>query len=41
MEHKKILDTIIKKFEILLGIKNVITAKDDLVPYSKDETSDQ
>jgi len=41
MEYKKILDRIIKEFETLLGVKNVITAKDTLVPYSKDETSNE
>ncbi len=41
MKYNKITGDIIKKFEILLGAKNVITANDDLVPYSKDETSEE
>ncbi len=40
MKYSKIDSKIIKKFESVLGKKWVITGKDELIAYSKDETSD-
>jgi len=40
MEYKKIDEKIIREFEDVLGTKNVLKTKDEIIPYSKDETSD-
>ncbi len=40
MKYGKIDNRIIKQFEDIVGKKWVVTGKDELIPYSKDETSD-
>ncbi|OQX56423.1 MAG: hypothetical protein B5M53_01495 [Candidatus Cloacimonas sp. 4484_209] len=40
MKYNKVTNDILEEFRTILGSKNVLNNKEELIPYSKDETSD-